>query len=128
MKELFQNKVNQVAQSITHDPRWDIQNELMTQVFAFTLFGYALGVGRLTCFLDAEDIQIEVIGQLTSLGVGPNYAKGLIEHAFTLFTTEDKESYHSQLIGIGHSHFASETLKELKESIFKNTEQLKRQS
>ena len=124
MNETFQNKLNSISKEITADLRWDIQSELMIQVYGFTLFGYAIGVGRIICFLDLEDIQKETISQLINLGIGPNYAKGLIEHATELFGSEDKNSYHSQLIGIGHSHFSSEDLTELKESIFKNTEAL----
>lgn len=126
MKETFQDKVNLVSKEITDDPRWDIQSELMIQVYGFTLFGYALGVGRIICILNLEDIQEETIKQLTNLGVGHKYAQGLIEHATELFGSEDKNSYHSQLIGIGHSHFSSDDLTELKESIFKNTEALTR--
>ncbi len=124
MNELFEEKLNQVAKSITEDPRWDIQNELMTQVYGLTLFGYAIGVGRIICFLDLEDIQEAVINKLTSLGIGPKYAEGLIQHGTELFGNEDQKSYQSQLIDIGHSYFSAENINELKESIFANTEAL----
>lgn len=124
MENIFKAKIENVINLIISDPRWNIESELMIQVLGFTLFGYAFGVGRIVCFMDVEDIKIEVIYQLTKLGVGKKYAQGMIDQAYSLFINEDQRSVQGQLIGVGHSHFSSENLDELKESIFNNTGKL----
>ncbi|MEM1179083.1 MAG: hypothetical protein AAGM22_12110 [Acidobacteriota bacterium] len=125
MKEVAQKKAEALTRAITTDPRWDLQDELMCQVFGYTVFGYLFGVGRLTCFMDVEDILQLAVAQLTGLGIGPQYADGLMRHAFGIFTHENDESLHSQLIGIGHSHFASPETSVLVDAIFSNTEKIR---
>jgi len=92
----------------------------MCQVFGFTLFGYVFGYARTICFMDVEEIQQLAADQLTNLGIGPKYASGLMQTALNEFTTPNDPLY-SQLVGIGHSHFAAEDTTELIDSIFENT-------
>jgi len=125
MEALAKTKAEALTRAITTDPRWDLQDELMCQVFGFMMYGYVFGVGRLICFMDVEDIQRLLTEQLTGLGIGPKYAEGMMQHAYRLFADEGDKSIHSQLIGIGHSYFASEDTTELVESVFANTEQIR---
>jgi hypothetical protein len=98
----------------------------MCQVFGFTMYGFLFGVGRLTCFLDVEDIQNIAIDQLTKLGIGPGYATGMTQEAHRILTAKEDKSLHSQLISAGHSHFAAEDLKDLVNSVFANTEEIRK--
>ena len=125
MEDLAKNQAKALTQAITTDPRWNLQDELMCQVFGFTMYGYVFGVGRVVCFMDVEDINKLAIEQLTGLGIGPKYAEGLIQHAQQVLTDEGNTTLHSQLIGTGHSHFASEDTTKLVESVFANTERIR---
>lgn len=125
MQELAKEKAEALTKAITSDSRWALEDELMCQVFGFTLYGYVFGVGRVICFMDVEPIQELAATQLSGLGIGPRYATGMMEHAHQEFVKEDNQSVHGQLVGIGHSHFASEDLGELVESVFENTATLR---
>lgn len=125
LPQLAQQKADAFTNSVTTDRRWRLADELMCQVFGYTLYGYLLGVGRLICFMDVEDIQVMASSKLAGLGIGPNYAKGLMEHAHKEFMTEGNLSLHAKLVGIGHSHFASDKVNVLVESVFQNTEQIR---
>ncbi len=124
MPELAKSKAEALTTAITSDSRWQLEDELMCQVFGFTMYGYVFGVGRLVCFMDVEDIQKLAADQLTGLGIGPKYAEGMMQAAHNEFMRDGNTSLHYQLIGIGHSHVASEGLTELVESIFQNTKQI----
>jgi len=124
MKEKLEAKVEELITSVTTDPRWNLQDELLVQVLGFTLYGYAFGIGRLSLFMDVEEINEVSVEQLINLGVGPEYAKGLIGTAFNVFSDENNQSYESQLVEVGHSYFASENINECTNSIFHNTEAL----
>ena len=125
MIQLAQQKADAFTNAVTTDSRWQLQDELMCQVFGFTLYGYLFGVGRLVCFMDVEDIQTMASGKLVSLGIGPSYAKGMMEHAHEEFMTEGNTSLHANLVGIGHSHFGSASISVLVESVFQNTQQIR---
>ena len=75
MIQLAQEKADAFTNAVTSDRRWQLEDELMCQVFGFTLYGYLFGVGRLSCFLDVEEIQAMSTDKLAGLGFGPNYAK-----------------------------------------------------
>lgn len=121
MSALAKSKAEALTQAVTSDSRWVLEDELMCQVFGFTMYGYVFGVARIVCFMDVEDIQILTADQLTGLGIGPKYAKGMMRAAHNEFIQEGNTSLHNQLIGIGHSHFATEDVTELVDSIFQNT-------
>jgi len=127
MEELLNTKIQKVISLTTNDKRWDLRNETMFQVFGLTLSGFSFGVGRNLCFLDAEEIAKSVASELTKLGAGENYVKGLVASAFKTFENETK-SFQSDLVGIGYSQSLSEDLNELKESIFSNTNIIEQQS
>jgi hypothetical protein len=114
-------KAEKLTSLVTSDPRWDLNDELQCQIFGFTMFGCLYGLGRMTCFMDVEDIRELAASQLISLGIGPNYAQGMMSQAQSIATTEGDTTIYSQLIGIGHSHFGSEDMTELVDSIFSNT-------
>ena len=122
MKPLAQFKASAFTNAVTSDPRWVIEDELMCQVFGFTLYGYVFGIGRVVCFMDPEDIQELAAGELSGLGIGPKYAAGMMEHAHNEFKQENNQSFHAQLVNVGHSHFASEQIGELVESVYSNTD------
>lgn len=126
MAELAKSKAEELTAAVTSDSRWQLEDELMCQVFGFTMYGYALGVGRTVCFMDVEDIQKLAADQLSGLGIGPAYAEGMMQAAHNEFMQERNTSLHNQLIGVGHSHIASEDLTELVESVFRNTELIKK--
>ena len=126
MVQLAQDKADAFTQAVTSDSRWELEDELMCQVFGFTLYGYLFGVGRLFCFMDVEDIQQMAANQLAGLGIGPKYAAGMMEHAHQEFMAEGNTSLHSKLVGIGHSHFASDEINKLVESVFVNTDQIRK--
>lgn len=124
MAELAKSKAEALTAAVTSDNRWQLEDELMCQVFGFTMYGYVFGVGRIVCFMDVEDIQKLAANQLSGLGIGPKYAEGMMQAAHNEFMLEGNTSLHKQLIRIGHSHVAAEDLIELVESIFQNTEQI----
>lgn len=126
MTVLAKTKAETLTRKVITDPRWDIQDELLCQVFGFTMYGYVFGVGRLACFMDVQDIQQLATDQLTGLGIGSTYAQGMMQSAYEIFMDKGNSTIHSQLIGIGHSHFASEDMTDLVESIFVNTEKIKK--
>jgi hypothetical protein len=125
MKQLAKKKAEAFTSAVTSDPRWQLEDELMCQVFGFTLYGYLFGIGRVICFMDVEDIQAMAARTLAGLGIGPAYASGMMEHAHQEFMTEGNPSLHAQLVGVGHSHFGSETIDDLMESVFANTERIR---
>lgn len=120
MKELFNSKIQDFIKITLNDERWDLSNEMMFQVFGYTLFGFSSGIGRNLYFMEFEEITDKVISELTELGAGENYVRGLVKKAQSTFENKTT-SYESDLVGIGFSHFASENLNELKESVFSNT-------
>ena len=125
MAELAKSKVESLTATVTADPRWRLEDELMCQVFGFTMYGYVFGVGRIHCFMDVEDIQKLAIDQLAGIGIGQKYAEGMMQAAYNEFMQEGNTSLHNQLIGVGHSHIGSEDLAELANSVFQNTEQIR---
>jgi hypothetical protein len=54
MKQLAQDKAEEFTSAVTSDSRWRLEDELMCQVFGFTLYGYVFGVGRVICFMDVQ--------------------------------------------------------------------------
>jgi len=128
MEQLARQKAEAFRERVTSDSRWNLQSELMCQVFGFTLYGYVFGIGRLICFMDVEAINEIAISQLAALGIGPQYAKGLVDSAFNSFMNKNGKSIYSQLVGIGHSHFAATDLGAVVDSIFSNTARLSRKS
>lgn len=128
MAALAKSKLEALTSAVTSDSRWRLEDELMFQVFGFTMYGYLFGVARIACFMDVEDIQRLATAQLTGLGVGPKYAEGMIQHAHKEFVQEGNTSLHKRLIGIGHSHFACENVTELVEAIFTNTQGIRESS
>ena len=65
MHGVFVEKADACLAAITGDPRWDLQDELLFQVAAFTWYGYCFGIGRTLYFLDADEIDAHVIARLT---------------------------------------------------------------
>ena len=126
MEPLAKSKVAAIVTAVTADPRWVIEDELMCQVLGFTLYGYAFGVGRLFCFMEVADIQKMAADELTALGIGPQYATGMMECAHQEFIQENNQSLHAQLIGVGHSLFGREDSAEFVESVFSNTDLIRR--
>lgn len=120
MEHLFTKKTEAFFDAVTADGRWNIQDELLFQVFGLTLYGYAFGVGRLLCFLDTGDIDALVEKKLMALGAGEKYVNGLIAFARSTFEAP-AESVLSRIVGTGYAHFASEDATELKESVFINS-------
>jgi len=127
MEPLARTKTSAVTNAVTSDPRWVLEDELMCHVFGFTLYGYALGVGRVVCFMDVSDVQKMAAGELAGLGIGPQYAAGMMEHAHDEFMQENNQTFHAQLVNVGHSHFGAEDTNELVESVFTNTELIRQQ-
>jgi hypothetical protein len=126
LERLTRQKAEAFRECVTSDKRWSLQNELMCQVFGFTLYGYVFGVGRLNCFMDIEVINEIAVSQLTTLGIGPQYAKGLVESALKALVNKNDESIYSQLVGIGHSYFTATGVTAMVDSIFANTAQLEK--
>lgn len=114
-------KSDEFARQVTSNPRWKLENELMCQVFGFTLYGYVFGIGRVHCFMDVEDIHAVIVDQLAGLGIGRKYVEGLVQAAHQEFMTENNQSWQNQLIGVGHSHALKEDMSVLVDSIFSNT-------
>ena len=126
MQTAFHDKANRLFSTITNDPRWDINDELLFQVAGFTFYGYCFGFGRLVCLMDADDIDAYAAGKLTGLGAGAKYVQGMIARARQDFVTdEDAEPANtddplSRLIGIGHAHFPADDFSPLVESVYEN--------
>lgn len=76
--------------------------------------------------MDVEDIHAIIVDQLASLGIGRRYVEGLVESAYREFTTENNQSWQNRLIGVGHSHALKEDMKVLMDSIFSNTDALRK--
>ena len=121
LKQYAKDKGREFTRRVTSDRRWKLEDELMCQVFGFTLYGYLFGIGRVHCFMDVEDIHAIIVDQLTSLGVGRKYVEGLVQAAHQEFITENNQSWQKRLIGIGHSHALQENMDVLVDSIFSNT-------
>lgn len=119
-------KATDITRDVTSDQNWNIQDELMCQVFGFTLYGYIFGIGRIHYMIEVEEIHAIVVDQLVSLGIGRNYAVGLVDAAHREFTTKNNQSWQNQLIGVGHSHSIKEDKAVLIASIFSNTEALRK--
>jgi hypothetical protein len=114
-------KAEEFIRQVTSDPRWQLEDEMMCQVFGFTLYGYVFGIGRVHCFMDVEDIHALIVDQLAGIGIGRNYVEGLVQAAHQEFTTENNQSWENRLIGVGHSHALKENMKVLVDSVFSNT-------
>ena len=122
LKQHAKAKAERFTRQVTSDRRWKLEDELMCQVFGFTLYGYVFGTGRVHCFMDVEDIHAMVVDQLAGLGIGRKYVEGLVRAAHGEFITENNRSWQNQLIGVGHSHaLMNDDLKGLVDSIFANT-------
>lgn len=126
LQEHAKEKATEFTRRVTSDQRWKLEDELMCQVFGFTLYGYAFGIGRVLCFMDVEDIHAIVVDQLAGLGIGRNYVVGMVDAAHQQFTADNNQSWQNRLIGVGHSHSLKEDMKILVDSIFSNTEALRK--
>ncbi|HAS6364174.1 TPA: hypothetical protein RQJ98_004468 [Vibrio vulnificus] len=93
---------------ISHE-KWDLQNEVLCQVFGFMLYGRNFAYGRLVCFLDIEDIDLVTTESLENIGLGPSYVRGLVQHARDLFLEKSDMSLNSQLVNEGHSTVATDS-------------------
>ena len=121
LKQHAKAKSDELTRQVTSNPRWKLENEMMCQVFGFTLYGYVFGIGRVHCFMDVEDIHAVIVDQLAGLGIGRKYVEGLVQAAHQEFMTENNQSWQNQLIGVGHSHALKEDMRALVDSIFSNT-------
>lgn len=124
MKNVFLKKVDKLFSMVTLSNQWNVNDQILFDVFGLTFYGYCFGVGRLICFLEPTEINDYVQKKLVELGAGHNYVKGLIEFAYSTFA-QPTEGVNAQLVGIGHSHFSDTDLKEIVDSIFDNTKTLK---
>jgi|GEM_PF-476561 len=121
IKDLAVEKAQEFTDKVSADSRWNLEDELMCQIFGFTMYGFIFGVGRIRCFMDVEEIKSLVGGQLTNLGVGAKYVEGMMDVAETEFSKEGNQSFYNRLMGIGHSHALEENMKILVDSVFENT-------
>jgi hypothetical protein len=126
LKQHAKAKAEEFTHQVTSSPRWKLEDELMCQVFGFTLYGYVFGIGRVHCFMDVGDIHTIVVDQLAGLGIGRKYVEGLVQAAYQEFITENNQSWQNRLIGVGHSHALKEDMMVLADSIFTNTEALRK--
>lgn len=126
MAEQAKSKAESLTATVDSDPRWQLEDELLCQVFGLTMYGYVFGIGRVRYFMDVEDIHELATDQLIRLGVGAKYAEGMIQAAHNEFMQEGNTSLFNQLIGVGHSYIGSEDLAELANSVFQNTEQIRK--
>lgn len=126
LQQHAKTKAETFTRQVTSDPRWQLEDEMMCQVFGFTLYGYVFGIGRVHCFMDVEDIHSLIVDQLAGLGIGRKYAEGLVQAADQEFTTENNPSWQNRLIGVGHSHALKEDMRVLVDSIFNSTAALRK--
>ena len=126
IKQTAKPKSEEFTRQVTSDSRWKLEDELMCQVFGFTLYGYVFGIGRVHCFMDVEDIHKIIVDQLAGLGIGRKYVEGLVQAAHQEFMTKDNQSWQNRLIGVGHSHALKEDMRVLVDSIFTNTAKLRK--
>src|SRR4051794_31818355 len=75
LKQHAKAKSDEFTRQVTSDPRWKLEDELMCQVFGFTLYGYVFGIGRVHCFMDVVDIHAIIVDQLAGLGIGRKWGK-----------------------------------------------------
>ena len=52
IKAIAHRKAAKSTQTVSTDKRWSVNDEMLGQVFGFTLSGYVVGVGPLLCFMD----------------------------------------------------------------------------
>ena len=126
LKQHAKTKSEEFTRQVTSDSRWKLEDELMCQVFSFTLYGYVFGIGRVHCFMDVGDIHAIIVDQLAGLGIGRKYVEGLVQAAHQEFITKDNQSWQNRLIGVGHSHALKEDMRVLVDSIFTNTAKLRK--
>jgi hypothetical protein len=126
LKQHARAKSEEFTHQATTNPRWKLEDELMCQVFGFTLYGYVFGIGRVHCLMDVGDIHAIIVDQLAGLGIGRKYVEGLVEAAHQQFITENNQSWQNRLIGVGHSHALKENMSVLVDSVFINTEALRK--
>src|SRR5436190_10841783 len=126
LKQHVRDKTGEFTHQVTSDQRWHLEDELMCQVFGFTLYGYVFGIGRVHCFMDVGDIHAIIVDQLAGLGIGRKYVEGLVQAAHQEFITENNQSWQNRLIGVGHSHALKEDMRVLVDSIFTNTAALQK--
>src|SRR5689334_9442409 len=104
LKQHTKAKSEEFTRQVTSDPRWKLEDELMCQVFGFTLYGYVFGIGRVHCFRDGAGIQAIIIDQLTALDIGRKNVQILVQAEHQEFITENNQSWQNRLIGVGNSH------------------------
>ncbi len=126
LKQHAIGKATEFTRRVTLDPHWKLEDELMCQVFGFTLYGYTFGIGRIHCFMDVEDIHAIVVDQLAGLGIGRNYVVGMVDAAHGQFLQANNQSWQNRLIGVGHSHALKEDMQVLVDSVFSNTDALRK--
>jgi hypothetical protein len=126
LKQRAKDKAAGFTHQVTSDQRWRLEDELMCQVFGFTLYGYTFGVGRVHCFMDVEDIHAIIVDELAGLGIGRKYVEGLVQAAHQEFITKKNQSWENQLIGVGHSHALKENMDVLVDSVFSNAAALRK--
>ena len=81
MHGAFVERADACLAAITAAPRWDIEDELLFQVAAFTWYGYCFGFGRLVCLMDADAIDAYVTDKLVAQGAGATYVQGMVTRA-----------------------------------------------
>jgi hypothetical protein len=124
MIKVFKEKAEKLFERVVSDPRWDLNDETLFNVFGLTYYGYSFGIGRIMCFLEPSDINSFVEEKLIGLGAGEKYVNGLVDFAYSTFE-QPTEGLYSQLVGIGHSHFSSTDTIELTNTIFENAKIIK---
>ena len=126
LKQHAIGKATEFTRRVTSNQHWKLEDELMCQVFGFTLYGYTFGIGRIHCFMDVEDIHALIVDQLAGIGIGRNYVVGMVDAAHEQFLVENNQSWQNRLIGVGHSHALKDDMKVLVDSIFSNTDALRK--
>lgn len=120
----FEAKAVLLLNQVTSDERWDVNDEILFNVFGLIYYGYCFGTGRLLWFMDADAINDFVVQKLTSLGAANKYVKGLVDYAFSTFQHPSND-LNAQLVEIGHSHFASKDFTKLIDAIFDNAKAIR---
>ncbi len=118
VEELLRTRLSQAVDAVTGDPRWDVRDELLIQVMGYMLHGYAIGVGRLLCLLDVDVVEEASVAQLQQLGVGHQYADGLVRAAAAVFAGSAAPSPQRSLVRLGHSFSLAEGHLELRQAVF----------